>query len=100
MTSEDNKLRSLWLELDHYQHFQTESAVDVTKISKLVKKKRIFGFFVGLNVKHDIVMSEIINKKLLPSIRPHNFWLADLNSRMGMDRGLDFERTSGLRLEG
>lgn len=36
MTEYYNKLQSLWLELDHYQHIEMVDAVDTTRLKKIM----------------------------------------------------------------
>lgn len=47
-----SELQTLWHELDCYQNFQVDCAVDSTKFKKLVNKERVYDFLVGLNLEY------------------------------------------------
>lgn len=64
-----NKLRSLWLELYHYQHFRMESVIDNVKLAKIVDQERKKLFLAGLNPELDQIRGQIIGQKSLLSLR-------------------------------
>ena len=64
-----NKLQSLWLELDHYQHIEMVVAEDTTRLKKIMEQERVFEFLAGLNPELDQVRVQKLGKEPLPSIR-------------------------------
>lgn len=55
-------MKSLWLELDHYQSFKMESSEEMVKLQKLIERGRIFQFLAGLNAEYDQVCVQILGK--------------------------------------
>ena len=55
-----NKLQSLWLELDHYQHIEMVVAKDTTRLKKIMEQERVFEFLTSLNPELNQVRVQIL----------------------------------------
>ena len=47
------KARSLWLELDHYQHIEMVVVEDTTILKKIMEQERVFEFLTSLYLELD-----------------------------------------------
>jgi hypothetical protein len=63
-----NRLKSLWMDLDHYHVIKTHRAVDSTIIKKFIKQDRVYDFLMGLNPEFDQVRIQILGKPQVPSL--------------------------------
>ena len=55
-----NKLQSLWLELDHYQHIEMVVAKEATRLKKIMEQERVFEFLTSLNPELNQVRVQIL----------------------------------------
>ncbi|TXG53873.1 hypothetical protein EZV62_019129 [Acer yangbiense] len=63
-----NLLKSLWLELDHYQNLKMKCGDDIATLREYVECERIFEFLAGLNAEFDQVRVQVLGKEPLPSL--------------------------------
>ncbi|TXG53836.1 hypothetical protein EZV62_019092 [Acer yangbiense] len=63
-----NLLKSLWLELDHYQNLKMKCGDDIATLREYVERERIFEFLAGLNAEFDQVRVQVLGKEPLPSL--------------------------------
>ena len=60
-------LQNLWLELDHYEHFEAKCTADATLLKNYKEKDRIYKFLTGLNNEFDPIRIQVLGKEL-PSL--------------------------------
>ncbi|TXG49302.1 hypothetical protein EZV62_025177 [Acer yangbiense] len=63
-----NLLKSLWLELDHYQNLKMKCGDNIATLREYVERERIFEFLAGLNAEFDQVRVQVLGKEPLPSL--------------------------------
>ena len=63
-----NLLKSLWLELDHYQNLKMKCGDDIATLREYVEREQIFEFLAGLNADFDQVLVQLLGKEPLPSL--------------------------------
>jgi hypothetical protein len=63
-----NRLKCLWMDLDHYRVIKTHCAVDSTIIEEFIKQERAYDFLIRLNPKFDQVRIQILGKPQVPSL--------------------------------
>ena len=69
VTNYFNILTRYWQQLDMYETHTWDCPVDGAKYKKIVEKKRIYKFLLGLNKELDEVRARILGTKPLPSLR-------------------------------
>ena len=64
-----NSLKRHWQQLDLYEGYDWQCSGDEALYKKIVEKKRVFKFLMGLNKDLDEVRGRILGTKPLPNIR-------------------------------
>ena len=47
-----NKLKSLWMELDHYRVIKAKCSEDSVLLKEYIEQDRVYDFLVGLNLEY------------------------------------------------
>ena len=63
-----NQLKSLWMELDHYQVIKARCSEDSAILKEYIEQDRVYDFLVGLNFEYDQVRIQILGKEKVPGL--------------------------------
>ena len=58
-----NIMKSLWLELDHYEKLQHKCKDDIKVIKEYVERGRVYIFLAGLNEELDQAWAQVLGMK-------------------------------------
>lgn len=78
------ELYGLWKELDYYRHFQANCTGSAVKFQKLLEKKCIYDFLVGLDVEYDPSRVQVLGKDSFPSLKQAHYYIQYKESRRGV----------------
>ena len=63
-----NRMKGLWLELDHYQDIKMVCSEDAHTLNRIFERERIIEFLVSLNPEFDQVRIQVLGRDKLPSL--------------------------------